>query len=81
MSLPNARRLLEHPAPTYLIGVSEGDERAYIVSVHRDPTRAIPSITTAHELTPANLARLWEEVRTFWSARDMQRLSSAFADE
>src|SRR5688500_11029584 len=45
------RRMSAFPAPTYVVGVHEKDERAYIVSVHGEMREAIPSITTGHELT------------------------------
>jgi len=41
---------------------------------------AIPSITTAHELTCQTLRRLWDEVRAFWQGRDMSRSSSSFVN-
>lgn len=71
-------RMSAFPAPTYLVGVHEADERAFVVSVHGDMRAAIPSITTDHELTPDTLKRLWDEVREFWQARDMTRPASHF---
>jgi hypothetical protein len=74
----DVRRMVAFPAPTYVVGVHEIEERAFIVSVHGTMAEAIPSITTAHELTPDTLRRLWEEVRAFWEVRDMSRSASAF---
>ncbi len=56
------RRMVAYPAPTYVVGVHEDEERAFIVSVHGTMSEAIPSITTAHELTGDTLRRLWDEV-------------------
>jgi hypothetical protein len=70
--------MVDYPAPTYVIGVHEREERAFVVSVHGTMRKAIPSITTAHELTAHTLRRLWEEVRDFWRDRDMSRSASAF---
>lgn len=78
VSKKEVRRMVLYPAPTYLVGVHEAEERAFIISVHGDMAEAIPSITTAHELTDATLRRLWDEVRDFWRDRDMTRLRSSF---
>lgn len=72
------RRMVAYPAPTYVVGVHEKEERAFIISVHGAMAEAISSITTAHELTCETLQRLWEEVRAFWQERDMTRLASSF---
>lgn len=72
------RRMVTYPAPTYVIGVHEDEERAFIVSVHGTMAEAISSITTAHELTCETLKRLWEEVRAFWQDREMSRPESSF---
>jgi hypothetical protein len=72
------RRMVAFPAPTYVVGVHEGEERAFVVSVHGDMAETIPSITTAHELTCDTLRRLRDEVRAFWQGRDMSRSASSF---
>jgi hypothetical protein len=74
----DVRRMCSFPAPTYVVGVHEEDERAFVVSVHGDMREAIPSITTGHELTNESLKRLWDEVREFWQARDMTQPTSQF---
>jgi hypothetical protein len=76
----DVRRMVAYPAPTYVVGVHAEEERAFIVSVHGGMTEAIPSITTAHELTCETLRRLWEEVRAFWEGREMSRSGSSFAN-
>lgn len=81
VTLSTLRRMAGFPAPAYVVGVPDTDERVYIVSVPAGATRAIPSFSTAYELTPTNLGRLWEEVRAFWAARDMRLLNSIFSDE
>jgi hypothetical protein len=72
------RRMVAFPAPTYVVGIHESEERAFIISVHGAMAEAIPSINTVHELTPDTLKRLWDEVRTFWQDRDMSRSTSFF---
>ena len=71
------RQMVAFPAPTYVIGVHEREERAFF-SVHEGMSATIPSITTAHELNGTTLLRLWEEVRGFWQGRDMRRTTSSF---
>ena len=62
-------RLLAIPGPTYLIGVHEPSERAFVRAVHAaTPARGIARIPTAYELTWENLQRLHAEVVDFWSA-------------
>jgi hypothetical protein len=78
ISKKDVRRMLSYPAPTYVVGVHEDQERAFVISVHGAMKDAIPSITTAHELTAETLQRLWDEVRDFWYSRDMSRAVSSF---
>lgn len=78
MSAKDVQRLVAFPAPTYVVGVHETEERAFIISVHGEMREAISSITTGHELTPDNLKHLWDEVRDFWRGRDMGRTGSRF---
>src|SRR5207302_9330836 len=51
VSEKDVRRMVAYPAPTYVIGV------------HGAMSEAIPSITTAHELTCDTLQRLGDEMR------------------
>lgn len=78
VSEKDIRRMVAYPAPTYVVGVHEDEERAFIVSVHGAMSKAVPSITTAHELTSDTLRRLWDEVREFWRAREMAQEVSSF---
>lgn len=76
----DVQRMAAFPAPTYVVGVHEVEERAFVVSVHGGMTRAIPSITTGFELTCDTLRALWDEVRVYWQGRNSARTSSRFAD-
>src|SRR5262249_26735778 len=80
VSQKDVRRMVAFPAPTYVVGVHEDEERAFIISVHGTMDEGISSLTTAHELTGETLRRLWDEVRVFWQGRDMARSSSAFSN-
>jgi hypothetical protein len=81
VSEQEVRRMVAYPALTYVVGVHEGEERAFVIAVHGAMGAAIPSITTAHELNGETLRQLWEEVRDFWYGRDMTRPMSAFWNE
>ena len=78
VSAGDVRRMSTFPAPTYVVGVHEADERAFVVSVHGETSEAMTSITTGHELGCETLKCLWDEVREFWRGRDMTRTESRF---
>jgi hypothetical protein len=78
LSAEDVRGMVAYPAPTYVIEVQEREERAFLISIHGGMRDAISSITTAHELTPGTLRRLWVEVRDFWRTRQMSRTTSLF---
>ena len=78
VSQKDVRRMVAYPAPMYVVGVHEDEERAFIVSVHGTMSQAIGSITTEHELTNATLKRLWDEVREFWQRHEMAQPTSLF---
>jgi hypothetical protein len=81
ISAEDIRQMVAFPAPTYVIGVHEPEERAFVISVREGMSEAIPSITTAHEQNGSTLLRLWEEVRGFWQSRDMRRMTSSFHNQ
>jgi hypothetical protein len=62
----DVRAMLICPIPTYLIGVDEKAEIAYIVSIHGRITGGISSIPTAYPLDRNNLRTLRDEVRAYW---------------
>jgi hypothetical protein len=69
-----------YPAPTYVIGIDERQERAYVVAVHGAMNRKISSLSTAHELNPTTLKQLWDEVRDYWKDKDMAQKTSRFTN-
>jgi hypothetical protein len=62
----DVRAMLSRPIPTYLIGVDERAEIAYIVSIHGKITGGISSIPTAYPLNRDNLRILRDEARAYW---------------
>jgi hypothetical protein len=69
------------PIPTYLIGIDEKAEVAYIVSIHGNLTRGISSIPTTFPIHRGNLKILRDEVLAYWTtlAKSAKTKSSAFA--
>ena len=62
----DVRAMLNCPTPTYLIGVDEKAEIAYIVSIHGKIAGGISSIPTAYPLDRDSLRILRDEVRAYW---------------
>jgi hypothetical protein len=77
----DVRRMVQCPFPTYLIGVDEPNDRAYVVSVCGSMRGPIASMPSKYPLTPRNLHRLWEEVTVHWKKLDAATKTSAFAYE
>ncbi len=68
MEKADCEGLYRIPAPTYLVGVHEPMQKAYILSIHDKPTKGVYSIPLKYELTPDNLKILHQEVREFWKS-------------
>jgi hypothetical protein len=73
-------RMVLWPAPTYLVGVDENQERAFVVAICGRMRGGISSITTAHELNCRTLKRLWDEVREYWKQRRIRQKKSLFTN-
>ena len=72
-------RLLQVPAPTYLLGVHEPSKRVFVRSVHAGiPEKPISRIPISYELTSANLRRLYNEVRNYWLTTTRKPVRSEF---
>ncbi len=76
----DVRAMLVCPIPTYLIGVDEKAEIAYIVSIHGKIIGGISSIPTRYPLDRGNLRILRDEVRAYWKtlAASSKLKTSAF---
>ncbi len=75
----DVKRFSSVPAPTYLVGIDEEKEVAYVLAILEGMKSTIPSLPTAFPLDRANLRTLYQEVRQFWAERDMKRRKSAFS--
>jgi Domain of unknown function (DUF4365) len=81
MSGSDVGRFSRVPAPTYLVGIDEPRELAYILAVIEGMTDALPSLPTDFPLDGMNLPRLYDEVNQFWAGHDMARRSSVFSPQ
>lgn len=71
--------LLQIPGPTYVFGVHVPTHRVFVRAVHLGaPIKAIRRIPFTHELTPANLSALHDEVAAYWTGTDHKPKASKF---
>jgi hypothetical protein len=80
VSLPPTKRdfLFRVPGPTYLAGVHEPSKRTFILSINAQAPQGVYRIPLKHELTPANLQILYDEVKSFWSSHTYKPQNSHF---
>jgi hypothetical protein len=80
ISSHDLQRLALFPAPTYLIGVDELNEQAYIVSANGESTRSVATISTRFPLNREIQDVLWQEVIDFWEGLGSLYIQSKFID-
>jgi len=78
VSEADVRRMVLYPAPTYIVGIDERAEVGYIISANEEHLGRISSLPMDFPLNCTNLERLWNEVKVFWSQRDMRLRNSVF---
>lgn len=72
-------RMVGYPGPTYIVGVDEAAESAYIISANTTVRKDLPRIPIIYPLDAANLAKLWNEVDNYWKSRNMELKNSVFS--
>jgi hypothetical protein len=72
--------LSSYAVPTYLVGVDEVEEEAFLVSANGETSARMKHMSSAFPLTPENLFTLWTEVEAFWSGAAFPTTASAFVD-
>lgn len=77
----DAIRLVALPAPTYIIGVDEVNEIAYIVSTNGRHTKGLSSLSTQFPLNQQTQDMLFQEVWQFWSRFGTWQMDSSFIDK
>jgi hypothetical protein len=80
VSLPPKKKkaLARIPGPTYVVGVQEPTRRTFIRAVFEVEGPGVYDIPVTHELTPANLRILYDEVRAFWRTHNRKPQQSQF---
>jgi hypothetical protein len=80
VSLPPKKRefLFRVPGPTYLAGVHEPSRRTFILSINAQSPQGVYKMPLQHELNPANLQILYNEVKAFWNSHDYKPQNSHF---
>lgn len=72
-------RMVGYPGPTYIVGVDEHSEIAYIISANKLTSKDLHSIPLSYPLDAVNLKKLWTEVNNYWTSRDLVLKNSAFS--
>lgn len=75
----DVRKMVLFRAPTYVVGIDEPGERAYVIAVF-GTMHGISSMSTQHPLNCTTLKLLWEEVRDFWKGYPMHQGKSHFTN-
>ncbi|AFY47903.1 hypothetical protein Nos7524_2050 [Nostoc sp. PCC 7524] len=70
-----------YPAPTYIVGIDEVQEKGYIVSANGEIIASLSSLSTEFPINKQNREILWQEVNDFWSRYDSTLLASRFTDQ
>jgi hypothetical protein len=71
-------RMINYPAPTYVIGIDEPDELGFIASVNGSRMKQLAGLSTIYPLDQLNLKRLRDEVDRYWRVKDMVLENSVF---
>jgi hypothetical protein len=80
ISAPGLLKLASYPAPTYVVGVDDVAEKAYIVSTVGTRLKGAASLPTTFELTATTRQTLWAEVESFWRTSGVAMRSSTFIE-
>jgi hypothetical protein len=70
--------LIAYPAPTYIIGIDDAAEQAYLFAAVTGGAPYLSSLPTAHPLNQATLQSLYDEVRHFWHSNPVVFRTSQF---
>ena len=79
LSEPDVDRMVSSPIPAYFFGVDILKECGFVLSINERRDH-ISSMCTTNQLDASNLVRLYDEVRGYWSSRDMVLKDSIFRE-
>lgn len=74
------RGIYSYPAPTYIVGIDDRKERAFVVSANGENLTSLSSVSTAFPINKKNRIALWKEVREFWQGKSPSVVKSRFVD-
>jgi hypothetical protein len=74
----DAVRMAASPIPAYVVGIDEPQHLGYLLSMNEARRTGLGSLPTRHPIDCTNLERLWNEVRGFWTNKDMTWPGSHF---
>ena len=80
VSEEKVKGIYSYPAPTYIVGVDDLKEQAFVVSANGENLSSLSSVSTAFPINKKNRIALWNEVRDFWQGKSHSVLKSRFAD-
>ena len=72
-------KMVGYPGPTYIVGIDENSEAAYIISANKATSKDLPSIPLSFPLDDTNLAKLWKEVDDYWQGLNLLLNNSVFS--
>lgn len=80
ISATEMQKLASLPAPTYLVGLDDINEKGYIISANGEDLENISSLSTEHPLNKSTQDILWAEVKNYWEELGAVRINSHFVD-
>ncbi len=69
-----------YPAPTYIVGIDEKEETAYLVSANGENLSAMSSIPSDFPINKSNRGTLWNEINDFWYKAKKIKFASHFVE-
>jgi hypothetical protein len=78
VSKTDVEKMARSPFPTYLLGIDEPREHAFVISMHGNMTGPLFSMPRTYPLNAGNLKILWDEVADYWAGLSAANRTSRF---
>jgi len=79
VSQADVDRMVACPAPSYVVGIDMDVGVGYLLSIN-EPRDHVTSLPTTFKIDGTVLTKLADEVRRYWSSRDMVLAASQFKE-
>ena len=79
LSQAHIDRMVDCPAPTYLVGIDEQTGIGFLLSIN-EARDHVPSMSTRFRIDCSVLGDLYDEVYSYWTSRSMQLSGSRFRE-